>query len=50
MSHPIWSNIFKLIGKKQSETEIALKQVPVFEDLKRRELKGLESFLERSKR
>ena len=41
MSHPIWSNIFKLLRKKHSETEIALKQVPVFENLKRRELKGI---------
>ena len=41
MAHPIWSNIFKLVGKKQSEAEIALKQVPIFEDLKRRELKGI---------
>jgi len=41
MSHPIWSNIFKLIRKKHSEAEIALKQVPIFEDLKRRELKGI---------
>ena len=41
MSHPIWSNIFKVFGKKDSETEIALKQVPVFENLKRRELKEI---------
>ena len=43
MAHPIWSNIFKLIGKKRSEAEIALKQVPIFEDLNRREnLKAFE--------
>lgn len=41
MSHPIWSNIFKVLGRKDSETEIALKQVPVFENLKRRELKEI---------
>ena len=41
MSHPIWSNIFKAFGKKDSETEIALKQVPVFENLKKRELKEI---------
>ena len=41
MAHPIWSNIFKVLGRKDSETEIALKQVPVFENLKRRELKEI---------
>ena len=39
MSHPIWSNIFKGFKGKESQTEIALKQVPVFADLKKRELK-----------
>ena len=41
MSHPIWSNIFKALIRKDSDTEIALKQVPVFENLKRRELKEI---------
>ena len=45
MAHPIWSNIFKLIGKKRSEAEIALKQVPIFEDLNRRELKGIRNIV-----
>ena len=45
MSHPIWSNIFKLIRKKHSDTEIALKQVPVFENLKKRELKGIRNIV-----
>ena len=41
MSHPIWSNIFKNLKRSESETEIALKQVPVFENLKRSELKEI---------
>ena len=41
MSHPIWSNIFKNIQRTQSETEIALKQVPIFEKLTRSELKEI---------
>ena len=41
MSHPIWSNIFKGFKGKESKTEIALKQVPVFSDLKKRELKEI---------
>ena len=41
MSHPIWSNIFKNLQRTESETEIALKQVPVFENLNRSELKEI---------
>lgn len=41
MSHPIWSNIFKNLKRSESETEIALKQVPVFEKLTRSELKEI---------
>jgi len=41
MSHPIWSNIFKNLRRAESETEIALKQVPVFESLTRSELKEI---------
>ena len=41
MAHPIWTNIFKNLQRNQSETEIALKQVPVFTNLKRRELKEI---------
>tara|TARA_Y100000814_G_scaffold280080_1_gene243219 strand:- start:181 stop:675 length:495 start_codon:yes stop_codon:yes gene_type:complete len=41
MSHPIWSNIFKNLKGTESETEIALKQVPVFEKLTRSELKEI---------
>ena len=41
MSHPIWSNIFKNLKRSESETEIALKQVPVFEKLTRSELNPL---------
>ncbi len=41
MSHPIWSNIFRNLKGNESETEIALKQVPVFENLTRSELKEI---------
>ena len=41
MAHPIWSNIFKNLQRTQSETEIALKQVPIFEKLTRAELKEI---------
>ena len=41
MSHPVWSNIFKKLKRSQSETEIAIQQVPIFENLKRRELKEI---------
>jgi len=41
MSHPIWSNIFRNLKRNESETEIALKQVPVFENLTRSELKEI---------
>ena len=41
MAHPIWSNIFKNLQRTQSETEIALKQVPIFEKLTRSELKEI---------
>ena len=41
MVHPIWTNIFRGLQRKKSKTEIALKLVPVFENLKKRELKEI---------
>ena len=41
MSHPIWSNIFKAIYGNESKTEITLKGVPIFENLKRREFREI---------
>ena len=41
MIHPIWTNIFSGFNKKESQTEIALKLVPVFENLKKRQLKEI---------
>ena len=41
MVHPIWSNIFRGFQSKESQTEIALKLVPVFENLKKRELREI---------
>ena len=41
MTHPIWTNIFRGLNNKESQTEIALKLVPVFENLKKRQLKEI---------
>ena len=40
MSHPIWSNIFKSIYG-ESQTEITIKKIPIFENLNRRELREI---------
>tara|TARA_Y100000590_G_C15352544_1_gene875769 strand:+ start:232 stop:741 length:510 start_codon:yes stop_codon:yes gene_type:complete len=44
MSHPIWSNIFKAIYG-ESKTEITLKKVPIFENLKRKELREIQKIV-----
>jgi len=47
MTHPIWSNIFRGFQRKASKTEVALKLVPVFEKLKKRELKEIKKIVHR---
>tara|TARA_Y100000996_G_scaffold148719_1_gene114546 strand:+ start:164 stop:658 length:495 start_codon:yes stop_codon:yes gene_type:complete len=47
MTHPIWSNIFRGFQRKSSKTEVALKLVPVFENLKKRELKEIKKIVHR---
>lgn len=44
MKHPLWENIFRS-SKKESETVLALKSVPIFEELDSSELREIEKLV-----
>ncbi len=47
MRSAIWENLFRRDDKNYSETALALRQVPVFGDLKQRELREIEKIVHR---
>ena len=45
MRSAIWENFFRRDGKEYSETTMAFRQVPIFADLKQRELRDIEKIV-----